>query len=110
MQVFTMFSVYDRVAGSYGPIILGVNSDVVRRNLQDFLATCPDSDYFKHSADFDLYQIGSYENWSGRVNSDVSFVCRLADLMPVKGSAVGDSSPEDVHTPDTVECGVVHYA
>jgi len=72
-----MFSVYDSKAGAYTQPFYAVNSRVAVRMFTE-LANDPKHTFGMHPEDFTLFELGSFDDQSGRI-----------DQLDVKTSAIG---------------------
>lgn len=79
-----LYSLLDKKAGSYGGIMMAPNDAMLVRTIiervesRDTLARFPD--------DFDLYQVGEFDDSSGRVFTEngARFVCNMATVLQRK--------------------------
>ena len=89
---------FDRVAGKFDTPVFVDNLGVYRRMLADFLNSPQNqvSIYHQHSADFDVYILSEYDNFSGTFipRERPEFLFRLIELLPQRGGAVGGNIPQ----------------
>lgn len=76
-----IFSIFDLVGKSYGPLVLGRNEEDVKRDLAQSLADNPKSTLARHPHDFNLCAIGSFDDITGDIKSGCFIVCSLSDLV-----------------------------
>lgn len=76
-----LYSILDKKAGSYGAIIMAPNDALVTRSLQEHQN--PDSTLVRFAEDFDLYEVGEFDDVSGRVSRDdeTRFVANLSVIF-----------------------------
>lgn len=71
MTIFVMVSVRDRVADTFGPPQFLPQVGVAIRMFRDEVnRAAPDNMLYKHPEDFDLFQLGTYEDSTGMVTQD----------------------------------------
>lgn len=87
MQNFVVISIYDRITGVFNAPNVFPSVPAFKRTFSDFVHTTPDSDLVRHAADYDVYVLGSFDNATGVITSDVVFQFHVSDLL--SGSAVG---------------------
>lgn len=89
MNVYSMF---DRKLRQYGQLILDRNDFSVQRMCADGLKGAPDSLPAKHPGDFDLYEVGKFNDESGLLVAPEGeiprLVCNLLDLVAKPLSSV----------------------
>lgn len=72
-----LFSIYDKVADRYAPPFVAVNAGVACRQLENSIREVPEI----HLVDFELVQIGTFDEVTGNVASDMhSVVARGVDF------------------------------
>ena len=71
MTIFVMVSVQDRVADTYGPPFFLPHVGVAVRQFTDEInREDANNMLFKHPEDFDLFQLGTYDDSVGMVTQD----------------------------------------
>ena len=81
MQIYRLFSIYDRKVGSYMMPFFGINAQTVMRDLPAQLPA--DHIIRKVPGDFSLYEIGSFSDDTGFMTVHVKplFICEFIDLL-----------------------------
>lgn len=78
----SMFAVRDLKAGTYGQPFALSNRQVAMRTFTTWVSN-PESFFSKFPHDFELYQVGNFDQVSGRlITFDLpDYVCRASDLV-----------------------------
>lgn len=69
-MTYNVYAIKDNKAGFLSPLV-DANDDTAKRNFEHAIAN-PDSMYFTHANDFDLYKLGTFDTDSGLIVSFVS--------------------------------------
>lgn len=78
MKVFAM---HDRKSGEYFGISVWPNEELYKRSLvADVNDPNPRNLLSNHPADFDLFCLGTFDQKSGSIVSDISYLCSCSDL------------------------------
>lgn len=76
---YELYSIYDRVAGTYGAPSLETNEGVFKRKIKDLLRN--DERFYANAGDYDLYLVGKFDVFKGTfVDCEPTFVGRMEDL------------------------------
>jgi len=79
-----VYAIFDRKAQKYGPIQLELNHFTVQRALSQVVNGDPNQSLLaKFTEDYDLYQVGSYDDQTGILTSKIEFVCNLIQIKDV---------------------------
>lgn len=82
-----VYSLLDRKLKLYGQLVQERNDYSVQRTLVDGMRASPDSLIGKHPEDFDLYQVGTFNEESGLLDENERgiprLVCNLLELVVV---------------------------
>lgn len=84
-----VYSLFDRKLRQYGQLMTERNDFGMQRGLSDGLRVNPESLISKHPGDFDLYQVGSFDDESGLFGEEPAIprlVCNLLDLVAIAPS------------------------
>lgn len=65
-MITNLYTVYDSIAESYGPLYHAKNNMVAMRNFKDLIKNCPDK------SEFDLYFVGSFDDEKGLISKENS--------------------------------------
>lgn len=78
MKVFAMF---DKKSGEYFGICTWKNAALYCRSVTPVVNdSAPQNLLYSHSADFDLYCLGEFDQKTGELISAVEFICSASDL------------------------------
>lgn len=66
----TLYSVYDKKSNFYSAPFIEVNDGTAIRALQDTISSNPNHPFAKHSEDFELIRVGSFNEQDGGVSED----------------------------------------
>lgn len=72
-----VYSLFDRKLRLYGQVFEERNDYSVQRMLADGVRGIPESLMSKHPDDFDLYQVGVFDEESGLLNDQDTWIPRL---------------------------------
>lgn len=77
-----LYSIKDDVAGTFMTISPAQNVGIIRRQLATAVNT-PDNKNLYHTnpEDFSLYQVGTFDEVTGKTTSEQQFEFRLSDLV-----------------------------
>lgn len=80
-----VYSLFDRKLKLYGQLVLERNDYSVQRALVDGIRVSPDTLLGKHPEDFDLLQVGTFDEESGLLQDGERFsprlVCNVLELV-----------------------------
>lgn len=77
-----LFCMYDKKAGQYFGIALHKNEALYLRSLSPlFKSTVPDNLLYHHSSDFECYKLGTFDEKSGLIVPEVTFIANVSDLI-----------------------------
>lgn len=62
----------------YMNVIQEANDDVARRNFRNLLTDPTPNVVNRNPGDYEMWRIGTYDNESGEVVSDLSFICNAS--------------------------------
>jgi hypothetical protein len=81
--VMRVYSVFDRKLREYGQLITARNDLYIMRSLEDFLASSKQEMMAKYPADFDLFELASFDPESGVVEATMPprLVANLEELV-----------------------------
>lgn len=89
MNVYSMF---DRKLRQYGQLVLERNDYSVQRALADGVSGSADSLMAKHPGDFDLYEVGMFNDESGLLEAPDGqiprLVCNLSELLATRAPSL----------------------
>jgi len=89
-----VYSLLDRKLRVYGQLFLERNDYGVQRGLVDGIRSQGESLLARHPEDFDLFQVGVFDEESGLLGRSEAgvprLVCNVGELMPVQAVAHGD--------------------
>lgn len=90
-----VYSLFDRKLRQYGGLVLERNDFAVQRALADGVRQQPESLMAKHSDDFDLYEVGRFNDESGLLEAPEGqiprLVCCVAELVQVPLASVKEA-------------------
>lgn len=70
MSILFVCSVYDKQAESFGPVmVVAAKGLAIRGFIDEVNRESPDNQLYRHSDDFALYQVGTFDNSSGLLES-----------------------------------------
>lgn len=80
----SMYSIYDRKSNEYWSPKVAVNDDSIKRDFA-MMVNEPGTLVFGFPADFELYEVGSFDTVSGKLepNNNPYFICSAKDLIGV---------------------------
>lgn len=78
-----LYSILDRKAGTYGAVMMAPNDGMMVRSLKEH--TAPNHTLYRFCEDFDLYEVGSFDENGGVIESSIRFVCNLQMAFPKEG-------------------------
>ena len=81
-----MYAVYDIKADVYGQIFNLVNDDVAKRTLTPVVNN-PEHNYGMFPEDYHLTKVGTYDDSTGIIQSDLKPICKLIELKEVENNA-----------------------
>lgn len=95
-MIYKVFSIFDSKSESYSPPMFFTTKGQAMRSFQDMTADDRSMIHF-HPTDFNLFELGEFDNCSGKVvshDSPIHLGCALefASRNPVALSTVPDSS------------------
>lgn len=77
----TLYSVYDKKSKTYAAPFIEVNDGTAIRAIQDLIASNQSHPFARHSEDFSLERLGSFNEFSGDIGPDpVGEVIQLDQL------------------------------
>lgn len=77
--MMNIYSVFDRAVEAYTPPFCQPSNNAAIRAIKNELAN-PDSQLAKHSTDFELWQLGQFNEQTGDVTPHKERVARIEDL------------------------------
>lgn len=78
-----LYALKDTKAGTFGPVMLALNDGHMGRTVVESFRGSGHT-VEKYPGDFDLYQVGEYDQESGATESLVRFVCGVSVLFQPK--------------------------
>lgn len=76
-----LISIFDKKIGRYGPVYNETNLDTAKRQLSVLVNDATSKDMITlFPSDFELYQLGTFNQESGVIDYKHEFVCNLVDL------------------------------
>lgn len=84
MSIMKVFSVWDASAGAYLPPFTFPSSGLAVRAFSDTVSSSDNSMFSKHPDDFVLFEIGSYDDSTGRFTSldQPNKLCVAREFLP----------------------------
>lgn len=75
-----VYSILDRKAGAFGELLFFPNDGIAQRAMAEVVAQ--PSNYSKYPEDFDMYQVGVFDNETGILQPvEVRLAARFADFV-----------------------------
>lgn len=74
-----LYALLDKKMGEFGPVLVANNDGHMSRLLQERMDQ--NQTVAKYPADFDLYELGSYEVETGKIEPVQRFVCNMGVLL-----------------------------
>lgn len=92
-KVMFLYSIYDRKATQYGPVLMALNEGVMSRSVRETFEGTNHA-IARWPEDFDLYQIAGFNQDSGETDRALKFICNLAVIMNNGRTDATGSAPE----------------
>lgn len=82
-----IYSLFDLKMRQYGALVVARNDESIVRSLKDSLEKDTQSPVGKHPSDFELHELGEFDEESGRLKPRTSsrFVCNCGDARVAVG-------------------------
>lgn len=78
----TLYSVYDKKSKTYAAPFVEVNDGTAIRAIQDLIASNQSHPFARHSEDFSLERLGSFNELSGDIGEDpIGEVIQISQLV-----------------------------
>ena len=78
----TLYSVYDKKSKTYATPFVEVNDGTAIRAIQDLIASNQSHPFARHSEDFSLERLGSFNELSGDIGEDpIGEVIQISQLV-----------------------------
>lgn len=87
-MILRVYSIYDKKGLHYGPPVCAMNDDLAKRYFQE-LCGSPGSLYAKYPDDFDLFEIGFYDEDTAKLTSHENnlHIMNARSLFPVDSNS-----------------------